>query len=335
MQSVQHSQYQKQHAPKIPVSQSSYTLSPTQQQQQLLNSNNGENTVTKKGFFSTLSSSAAKLNSYQMDDIKVKIYYSGLITVIYLRNDQVARLPLQNGGQAGQKREVTFNYELEEFKKRIREICKFDDRQQFTIKWVDEEGDPCTISSQMEFDEAIRLYYHNKENELQVHVFGNAPPKSGMPCAGEDRSIYRRGARRWRKLYLVNGHKYQPKRFARTALCKVCQDRIWGLGRQGYKCLQCKIMVHKRCHKFILSPCAFSTVNQAGSDSTPANNSQPVSHHTPQRQSIRSKDASFNQKNVRPLSNSQTMNSIANQKNFPNFDDDRLERNGTQKSFSR
>lgn len=78
----------------------------------------------------------------------------------------------------------------------------------------------------------------------------------GTQCVGEDRNIYRRGARRWRKIYLVNGHKYQAKRFARTALCKVCQDRIWGLGRQGYKCLECKIMVHKRCHKFITLECS-------------------------------------------------------------------------------
>lgn len=81
------------------------------------------------------------------------------------------------------------------------------------------------------------------------------PYNKGTQCVGEDRSIYRRGARRWRKIYLVNGHKYQAKRFARTALCKVCQDRIWGLGRQGYKCLECKIMVHKRCHKFITLEC--------------------------------------------------------------------------------
>ena len=37
---------------------------------------------------------------------------------------------------------------------------------------------------------------------------------------------------------------------------KVCQDRIWGLGRQGYKCLECKVMVHKRCHKFISLQCS-------------------------------------------------------------------------------
>ncbi|XP_064114988.1 atypical protein kinase C-like isoform X3 [Macrobrachium nipponense] len=62
-------------------------------------------------------------------------------------------------------------------------------------------------------------------------------------------SIYRRGARRWRKLYKVNGHIFQAKRFNRRASCEFCKDRIWGLGRQGFKCTQCKLLVHKKCHK--------------------------------------------------------------------------------------
>ena len=37
------------------------------------------------------------------------------------------------------------------------------------MKWVDEEGDPCTISSELEVQEAIRLYETNKEAELTVH----------------------------------------------------------------------------------------------------------------------------------------------------------------------
>ena len=86
-------------------------------------------------------------------------------------------------------------------------------------------------------------------------MFPSVPYRPGFPCIGEDRTIYRRGARRWRKLYLVNGHKYQAKRFARNTFCKVCNDKIWGLGRQGYKCLECKVMVHKRCHRFISSQC--------------------------------------------------------------------------------
>ena len=174
------------------------------------------------------------INSAMEDNIKVQVYYSGVITVIYLKIE---------------------NIKLDKMSSVIRTICKFDAEQSFTIKWVDEEGDPCTISSQDELDEAIRLYFINKENELVIHVFPSLPERPGLQCSGEDRSIYRRGARRWRKIYLVNGHKYQAKRFARTALCKVCLDRIWGLGRQGYKCLDCKIMVHKRCHKFIKLSC--------------------------------------------------------------------------------
>jgi atypical protein kinase C iota type len=184
----------------------------------------------------TKSFSTLTLNSpINMDDnIKVQIYYNNIITVIYL---------------------TIQNIHLDKMCTVIRTICKFDIEQQFTIKWVDEEGDPCTISSQEELDESIRLYFLNKETELIIHVFPSVPDRPGSQCSGEDRSIYRRGARRWRKIYLVNGHKYQAKRFARTALCKVCSDRIWGLGRQGYKCLDCKIMVHKRCHKFIKLNC--------------------------------------------------------------------------------
>ncbi|CAB3230151.1 unnamed protein product [Arctia plantaginis] len=113
-------------------------------------------------------------------------------------------------------------------------------------------------------------------------IFPNVPAAPGMPCAGEDKltvyysipcpytqmsctlslakcltgSIYRRGARRWRKLYRVNGHIFQAKRFNRRAFCAFCQDRIWGLGRQGFKCIQCKLLVHKKCHKLVQKPCS-------------------------------------------------------------------------------
>lgn len=41
--------------------------------------------------------------------------------------------------------------------------------QVFTMKWVDEESDPCTLTSQMELCEAIRLYEINKDSELVIH----------------------------------------------------------------------------------------------------------------------------------------------------------------------
>ncbi|XP_075169179.1 protein kinase C iota type isoform X3 [Haematobia irritans] len=106
---------------------------------------------------------------------------------------------------------------------------------------------------------------HHQQQHLQSEeeiepayatVFPNVPAAPGLLCDGEDRSIYRRGARRWRKLYRVNGHIFQAKRFNRRAFCAYCQDRIWGLGRQGFKCIQCKLLVHKKCHKLVKKPCS-------------------------------------------------------------------------------
>uniref|UniRef100_A0A672HE51 Protein kinase C n=1 Tax=Salarias fasciatus TaxID=181472 RepID=A0A672HE51_SALFA len=137
----------------------------------------------------------------------------------------------------------------------VRDMCSMDNDQLFTMKWIDEEGDPCTVSSQLELEEALRLYELNKDSELIIHVFPCIPEKPGMPCPGEDKSIYRRGARRWRKLYYASGHAFQAKRFNRRAHCAICTDRIWGLGRQGYKCINCKLLVHKKCHKMVTMEC--------------------------------------------------------------------------------
>lgn len=52
------------------------------------------------------------------------------------------------------------------------------------------QGDPCTISSQLELDEAIRLLHANGEAELNVHVFLGIPPLPGLPCAGEDSTFF-------------------------------------------------------------------------------------------------------------------------------------------------
>ncbi|RXM95990.1 Protein kinase C zeta type [Acipenser ruthenus] len=47
-------------------------------------------------------------------------------------------------------------------------------------------GDPCTISSQIELEEAFRLYSRNRNEGLHMHVFPSIPEKPGMPCPGED-----------------------------------------------------------------------------------------------------------------------------------------------------
>ncbi|OBS76263.1 hypothetical protein A6R68_17282 [Neotoma lepida] len=51
----------------------------------------------------------------------------------------------------------------------VRDMCSFDNEQPFTMKWIDEEGDPCTVSSQLELEEAFRLYELNKDSELLIH----------------------------------------------------------------------------------------------------------------------------------------------------------------------
>uniref|UniRef100_A0A1B6DB11 Protein kinase C n=1 Tax=Clastoptera arizonana TaxID=38151 RepID=A0A1B6DB11_9HEMI len=175
---------------------------------------------------------------HEVPEIRVKTAYDGEIMITY----------------------IDPHITVDQLCQEMRDICRFSQDQVFTMKWVDEEGDPCTISTQMELDEAIRLYEINRDSELTIHVFPNVPPAPGMPCQGEDRSIYRRGARRWRKLYRVNGHIFQAKRFNRRAFCAFCQDRIWGLGRQGFKCIQCKLLVHKKCHKLVQKPCSNEVV---------------------------------------------------------------------------
>uniref|UniRef100_A0A672PXS0 protein kinase C n=1 Tax=Sinocyclocheilus grahami TaxID=75366 RepID=A0A672PXS0_SINGR len=154
----------------------------------------------------------------------------------------------------------------------VRDMCSMDNDQLFTMKWIDEEGDPCTVSSQLELEEALRLYELNKDSELIIHVFPCIPENPGMPCPGEDKSIYRRGARRWRKLYYASGHAFQAKRFNRRAHCAICTDRIWGLGRQGYKCINCKLLVHKKCHKLVTVECGRQVIQMQASELSADNN---------------------------------------------------------------
>ena len=48
--------------------------------------------------------------------------------------------------------------------------------------------------------------------------------------------------------------------YFQRAYCAYCHDRIWGLGRQGFKCTQCKLLVHKKCHKLIRVACDVTDV---------------------------------------------------------------------------
>uniref|UniRef100_A0A667YAV4 Protein kinase C n=1 Tax=Myripristis murdjan TaxID=586833 RepID=A0A667YAV4_9TELE len=204
-------------------------------------------------------------NSHQ---VRVKAYYKGDIMITHF--------------------EPSISYEG--LYGEVRDMCSMDNDQLFTMKWIDEEGDPCTVSSQLELEEALRLYELNKDSELIIHVFPCVPEKPGMPCPGEDKSIYRRGARRWRKLYYASGHAFQAKRFNRRAHCAICTDRIWGLGRQGYKCINCKLLVHKKCHKLVTVECGRQMIQVRHSSNLTVNSRENLTYDGEEKEARSSRD---------------------------------------------
>ncbi|XP_061940296.1 protein kinase C iota type-like isoform X3 [Apis cerana] len=83
------------------------------------------------------------------DDIRVKIIYNGEVQITY----------------------ITPGISVDTLREEMRTICGFGAAglDQFTMKWVDDEGDPCRIASQHELDEALRLYELEKDTEITIH----------------------------------------------------------------------------------------------------------------------------------------------------------------------
>lgn len=66
---------------------------------------------------------------------------------------------------------ITPGISVDILREEMRTICGFGTAgpDQFTMKWVDDEGDPCRIASQHELDEALRLYELEKDTEITIH----------------------------------------------------------------------------------------------------------------------------------------------------------------------
>ena len=58
---------------------------------------------------------------------------------------------------------------LEEARKELRSQCTLKSETPFNLKWLDVEGDPISVDTPRDWDEAIRLYMYNQETELILH----------------------------------------------------------------------------------------------------------------------------------------------------------------------
>ncbi|EHB14529.1 Protein kinase C iota type, partial [Heterocephalus glaber] len=96
-----------------------------------------------------------------------------------------------------------------------RDVLCLDNKQLFTTHWVKEEGDPYSVSPQLELEQTIRLSELKKDSELLIRSSSCIPEQPKVPYPGEEKPICHRAAGCWRKLYYVNGHTFQAKRFIR------------------------------------------------------------------------------------------------------------------------
>lgn len=58
-----------------------------------------------------------------------------------------------------------------------------------------------------------------------------------------------------KKVHPVNGHKFKATRLQQPSYCSHCDEFIFGIGLQGYRCLGCDAVVHKRCHHEVKTKC--------------------------------------------------------------------------------
>ncbi|XP_034124568.1 putative protein kinase C delta type homolog isoform X6 [Drosophila guanche] len=119
-------------------------------------------------------------------------------------------------------------------------------------------------------------YYRDRDRESGTSGCGSAGPASFGGAAGgltggvyvdrrtRPRSITnRRGAIKHQKTHDINGHRFVAKFFRQPTFCAFCNLFLWGFGKQGYQCIICQTVVHKKCHEKLLGKCSGSVFTSA------------------------------------------------------------------------
>jgi len=110
---------------------------------------------------------------------------------------RAARVKLYHG-ESQYKLHIDQNMEFAQFLNNVKGSIGLQARENITLKYIDDEGDPILLTSDQELVEMLRITPVNQEY-IYIHAFGGRVPNPGKPCDGENKAIYRRNARRWDK----------------------------------------------------------------------------------------------------------------------------------------